>query len=290
MLDPCENACRSVRGVPCYAQIMYELTNSEQDIAFSGQPSHAPIRHQHAAELARRYAAGVAETLAETLWPTRCAVCDMPGEVLCRACQLNLAYVDWWRACPRCGAPFGLVQCSECNTIMLAAQGRDHPPYDACASAVVYNDAAARIVRTWKDAGERRLVAVMANLMTPYVPPSWLADKPVVVSVPATAAALRRRGFDHGVDLAHELAIKLGLTTASLFARPRARDQRSLARHGRIANVEGRFALLPGIEAPASVLVVDDVCTTGSTLFAATDALRAGGAATVRCLTFARVW
>ena len=30
---------------------------------------------------------GAAEALAETLWPTRCAVCDAPGEVLCDACR-----------------------------------------------------------------------------------------------------------------------------------------------------------------------------------------------------------
>lgn len=269
---------------------MQKITNRQPPTA--SPESHTPLRQGRAAGLMRRYAAGVAETIAETVWPTRCAVCDIPGEVLCDACRLALPYVDWWRACPRCGAPFGQVQCSECNTVMLAAQGRDRPPYDGCASAVVYDDAVARIVRTWKDAGERRLAATMADRMVLFVPPVWLADNPVVVPIPATATALRRRGFDHGAELAGEVAVRLGLKTASLFARPCARDQRSLARHGRISNVEGRFALLPGTAVPTSVLVVDDVCTTGSTLFAATDALRAhaDGEATVRCLTFARVW
>ena len=50
------------------------------------------------------------------------------------------------------------------------------------------------------------------------------------------------------------------------------------------------FSILPGATVPTRVLLIDDVYTTGATLFAATDALMAAGAAQVRCLTFARAW
>lgn len=255
-----------------------------------GSARACAARRSRTVQAVELYGRGVADAFAETLWPTRCAVCDAPGEMLCGACALNLQHIDWWRACPRCGAPFGRVQCSECNDVMLHAVGRDEPPFDACASAVAYDEAAARIVRTWKDAGERRLVDAMAALMTPLVPPSWHAEHPVVVPVPATAAARRRRGFDHGEELACAVAARLGLDVAPVLARPHSRDQRALARRGRLANMEGRFIPLPGASAPLSALIVDDVCTTGATLFAASDAVRAAGALTVRCLTFARVW
>lgn len=239
---------------------------------------------------AAAYGRGAAEALAETLWPTRCAVCDKPGEVLCDRCRMNLSYIDWWRACPRCGAPYGLAQCTECNAVMLSALGRTEPAHDGCVGAVAYDDAAARIVRTWKDAGERRLARTMALIMARTVPPAWLAENPVVIGVPATSAARRRRGFDHGADLAHEVAMQLSLSVAPVLARPRSRDQRTLARRGRLENMGGRFRPLPGASVPDAALVVDDVCTTGATLFAAADAVREAGAAHVRCLTFARVW
>ena len=86
------------------------------------------------------------------------------------------------------------------------------------------------------------------------------------------------------------LADRLGLAVAPVLARPRSRDQRALARRDRLANMEGRFIPLPGASAFPSVILVDDVYTTGATLFAATDAVRVAGAATVRCLTSARVW
>lgn len=239
---------------------------------------------------AQLYVHAAGEAAAETLWPTRCAVCDLPGDVLCATCRRDLAHLDWWRACPRCGAPFGRVQCSECNAVMLAASGRDEPSFDGCASAVVYDDAAARIVRTWKDAGERRLVEDMADLMAAVVPPSWRAERPAVVPVPATSAAVRRRGFDHGSELASAVASRIGTPVCPLLARPRSRDQRALARRGRIANMEGRFLALPGANAPDAALIVDDVFTTGSTIFAAADAVRAAGAHRIYALTFARVW
>lgn len=237
---------------------------------------------------AHAYAAGAAEALAETLWPTRCAVCDEPGEVLCDACLRALPYLDWWRACPRCGAPFGRVQCSECNPVTLSRAGRDVVPFDGCASAVTFGEDAARIVRTYKDQGERRLAEPMARLMARARPPAWEPD--AVAFVPASSAARRHRGFDHAELLARGVAQRLDLPCVSPLARPRTRDQRSLSRRARMDNTAGRFEALPGATVPERILLVDDVCTTGATLFDATDALRRAGAARVWCLAFARVW
>lgn len=240
--------------------------------------------------LVRAYAEAAAEVAAETLWPTRCAVCDEPGEPLCERCRMNLPFIDRWRACPRCGAPFGAVQCSECNAVMLARLERSRPPFDACRSAVAFDDASARIVRAYKDAGERRLAQVMAQLMGNAAEPSWLAGMPAVVAIPATDRAVRTRGFDHAALVADSLAQQLDLPRIAPFARPRARDQRALARQARLANMQGRFAVLPRATPPGSVLLVDDVYTTGATLFGAADALRAAGTERIFALTFARVW
>lgn len=247
------------------------------------------IHAQNIANTIALYGLGAAEALAETMWPTRCVVCDTPGETLCEQCRNALRYVDWWRACPRCGAPFGRLQCCECNEVMLAAIGRTQPAFDGMTAAVSYDDAAARIVRGWKDAGERRLAANMARLMAPQVPPNWLADAPVCVPIPASGAAKRRRGFDHGDDLAQAVARELSLRCVNILAPPRTLDQRTLGRRGRIGNLRGRFRVIEGASVPPRVLLIDDVCTTGSTMNAACDALRTAGAQTLHCLVFARV-
>lgn len=240
-------------------------------------------------ERAREALSFAAEAAAETLWPTRCAICDVPGAVLCDECSENLPYLDWWRACSRCGSPYGRVQCDSCNPTSLGLIGRDELPFAACASAVMFSPEVSRVVRVFKDQGEQRLAAVMAERMLRALPPGWPVD--AVTFVPATLAAARYRGFDHAELLAREVAAGLGVPCEMMFARPRNRDQRGLSGRQRVANLAGRFAPLDtwGGVCASGVLLVDDVYTTGATLCSATDALLQSGAKEVRCLTFARV-
>lgn len=229
------------------------------------------------------------EAAAETLWPTRCIVCDMPGSVLCERCARNLSYLDWWRACHRCGSPYGYVQCSSCNEIALEGIGRESLPFASCASAVRFDDAAGRIVRGFKDQGEQRLAPEIASFMARVLPPEWRAD--ALTFVPATLSAYRYRGFDHVELIARELSRMCGIACLPLLARPHTRDQRGLSPSQRVDNVAHAFRVAKGISAPLPrrLLLVDDVYTTGATLCSASDALRAQGVCEVRCLTFARV-
>ena len=227
------------------------------------------------------------EATAETLWPTRCALCDLPGVVLCERCRRNMPYVDWWRACKRCGSPYGRVQCDLCNPVMLGRLGLDALPFDACASAVHYCGDTGQIVRVFKDQGEQRLAHAIAATMARVVPPNWHFD--AVAFVPATLAAFRNRGYDHGELLAQSLAASLGAPCIGALARPRTLDQRALGAAQRIRNLAGSFRPLDGRQLPERLLLIDDVFTTGATLCAASRALKAAGVAEVRCLTFARV-
>lgn len=240
--------------------------------------------------IAAAYGKAAFEAVAETLWPTRCAVCDLPGMPLCDSCRRDLPYIDWWRACPRCGAPFGRVQCSECNEVILASLKRKRPPFASCASVVVFGGTPARIIHAYKDQGERRLAREIAAGMTRILHPIWTAEHPTIVAVPATRRAVRQRGFDHMELVAREIASRTGFPISQPLARPRRVDQRSLSRTQRIENMEGSMITLPGASIPSRILLVDDVYTTGATLFAATDALLRAGARQVRCLTYARVW
>ena len=234
----------------------------------------------------RSFARFAAEAAAETLWPTRCALCDTPGAVLCGRCAAALPYVDWWRACRRCGSPFGLVQCDVCNPVALGRLGRAELPFAGCASAVRFDDGTGRLVRVFKDQGEQRLAAVMADVMAKAVSPDWTFD--AVTFVPATLVAVRHRGFDHAQLVAREVATLSGASCVEALARPKTRDQRALSKSQRIENLAGRFHALER-PLPPRLLLVDDVYTTGATLCAATDALVVAGCQEVFCLTFARV-
>lgn len=236
------------------------------------------------------YCQQVSEVFLENLWPTRCAICDKPGVLLCKHCRINLPYINYWLTCKRCGAPYGIKQCTECNTTVLEKMGRKHLSYVSSVACVEYNDISSRIVRCWKDQGERRLGEMMAQQMAQVIPPAWLACAPSIVPIPASKHAYRKRGFDHIEELCEQLSMATRLPILHLFERPKTHDQRALGRTERQANMKGRFVLLPRADIPSVVLLVDDVQTTGATLNAAADALvEHAPKSVVYALTYARV-
>ena len=96
--------------------------------------------------------------------------------------------------------------------------------------------------------------------------------------VPCSPMRRAQRGFDPAELLARALARRLRLRACRLLRRLDDEPQTARSREGRLAGprlVIGRGCIR------GSVLVVDDVCTTGSTLRVAAAALRAGGAAAV---------
>ena len=129
---------------------------------------------------------------------------------------------------------------------------------------------------------------LMAEIMAPYTNPVWRSEASILTFIPSTAQAKRNRGFDQAELLAQELSCILDIPYASFFMRPKSRDQRKLSRIERVANLNGHINTLPKTSVPKKILLIDDVCTTGATLAAATVALQNAGAECVWCLTFAR--
>lgn len=241
-----------------------------------------------ASDRARSTLATAAAVALEALWPTRCAVCDNHGQLLCENCRRRLPYIDANLACPRCGAPFGCVVCTECNDESLSLFQLEQFPFDQMASAVVLTDESRRLVTVFKDSGEQLLAKVIAALMAEYLPPAWRSEGTLIAFVPATKRAVTDRGFDHMELIAGELSDMTGIPAAHLLTVGQSHDQRELGRHQRALNMSERFAVREGATVPETVILIDDVATTGATLFAAAATLRAAGAKTLYALTFAR--
>ena len=89
--------------------------------------------------------------------------------------------------------------------------------------------------------------------------------------------------------MARELAGLLGVLLDDVLARRSLKDQRDLGRLGRASNVRGTFAVLHRLDGQ-TILLVDDVFTTGATMGEAARALKVCGAVRVFGLTFARTW
>jgi len=219
------------------------------------------------------------EGFLEMIYPTRCAGCDLPGGVLCDECRTQIARIEPATACPRCGAPFGWLICTECWDRELA--------FSQAISVGTLEHPLSRAVTVYKDAGERRLAQTLAELLARAVEPwRWWID--IVTYVPATIRAQHRRGFDHAADISAALAGLLGVSHAAVLTRRRGLDQRVLGRTERMSNAEGTFEVIAPVD--GNVLLVDDVLTTGATVDDAARALAEGGADEVRVVTVARAW
>ena len=117
-----------------------------------------------------------------------------------------------------------------------------------------------------------------------------LGPSVVLVPVPLHARRLLRRGYDQAALLARTLGAATGLRLdLGLLRRTRAtRRQVGLSEAQRQANVAGAFSVLRPVTAD-TVVLIDDVFTTGATACAAATALLEHGTRVVEVLTLARV-
>jgi predicted amidophosphoribosyltransferase len=149
---------------------------------------------------------------------------------------------------------------------------------------VLYLGPARPLLRAWKERGLRRASGLVADAVAGRVA---RPEVDVVTFVPPNTLRQLGRGHHPAVELAAALGMRWGIETAPLLTRAGARRrQTGLGRAERGLNVAGAFrAAAP---APARVVLVDDVYTTGATVSAAATVLKRAGASTVEVVTFAR--
>ncbi len=113
----------------------------------------------------------------------------------------------------------------------------------------------------------------------------------VVTWVPLSGRRLRSRGYDQAKLLACQLAKQLDLPCISLLRKIRnaAPQSGSGGREERKSNIKGAYRIIPGYELSGkTILLVDDIVTTGATLSECASVLLAAGAAQVKAVTLAR--
>lgn len=235
-----------------------------------------------------RFVNGLGRAATEALWPTRCLGCDAPGSLLCTACIASLPAIDQAHACPRCGAPFGSLVCTECTGCLEDGPG-GLEALDGVGCYGMYDWPLDRVLRGYKDRGERRAAGLLAEMLTQAVGAHGAVSWNCVTFVPCTRGAFARRGHDHMEAVARETGRILGLPVLDVLARREVQDQRGLTRLQRAANVRDSLVVVRPLEG-LDCLLVDDVLTTGATLVSAAKTLRQGGAGGVFGACVARAW
>ena len=142
------------------------------------------------------------------------------------------------------------------------------------------------LVRGWKERGLRRVGDLAAGLVVDLVERP-VAD--VITYIPPDPLRQLTRAAHPAETLARSLGLRWQIEAAALLDRRSARSTRQagLGRPARLANVRNAFDACRA--ASGTVVLVDDVYTTGATAAAGAAALRRAGAARVEVVTFARV-
>lgn len=156
-------------------------------------------------------------------------------------------------------------------------------------AAALYADVTPKVVVSFKFRGWDLLAAPLARRVASAVRANALDEGvDAVVPVPSTSSRNRERGYDPGELLASETARFLRLPLRPALVRTRATPpQSSLSATARRSNVKGAFRARPWTKG-RTLLLVDDVMTTGATAFEAAATLRDAGATDVRVAVFAR--
>lgn len=206
------------------------------------------------------------------LFPPRCALCRRPLEG------------DRQGLCP---------DCRKSRETLTESWAKTKAPFlEGCVSVYLYEGDVRRGIHAFKYRGAVGSGRVFGELLAQRLAQSGLAPRVQAVCwVPCHWKTKRRRGYEQAAEIARPMAKQLDLPAMALLKKTRdTKPMNKLGAAARRANVLGAFAAdcPPGALEGLSILIVDDVYTTGATLSECARALREAGAAHVYGATFAK--
>ena len=215
------------------------------------------------------------------LFPPECIGCGKEGVLICSECWHSMvrANVD---SCIYCGAQLSKRGvCTRCEHLQHAIyELRYVAAYQGVMRTAIHR------LKYERDLGiALELADMLAQIMQAT---SWQID--LIMPVPLSEKRKAQRGYNQAALLAYPLSLQLHIpeNTKGLVRVHETRSQVNLNFKERQENVQGAFSADPVIVKDKTILLVDDVFTTGATINAAAAALREAGSKRVYALTVAK--
>jgi len=226
------------------------------------------------------------------IWPRTCEVCgqpvDRPGRYVCSDCLNRLPFTPTDGCCRRCGRAAeklsGEFLCTDCQA--------HRPSFDRAASALSFDMDAREMLNAFKFRHHHWLRNDLVDWLEAVTRARFKVNQ-IDLALPMPSTVLHRldRGFNQCAYLGRALAKRLSKPYQGRVLRRKGNPKRQggLEEEERRKNAIGTFAVRrPEVVCGRTVLVVDDIMTTGSTLSACAAELKAAGAVRVWCVTVAR--
>ena len=231
----------------------------------------------------------VRSTVDAALWliyPGRCLICGEAGALsLCASCADSLVGPLKPPVCPICGHTRLKLPCTDCAA--------DPPMFVSARAMGPFEGDLQHMVHLLKYRDKPQLAVPLGNRLAQYARDMRHTlndlDFDLVGAVPMRSDRLRRRGYNQSDRIARVVASELNLLYASnvLVRTRRVTPQMQLKRAQRLTNLIGAFAIGKDDVKGKTILLIDDVSTTGATFKECTAVLRQAGAAKVWCLALA---
>ncbi len=216
--------------------------------------------------------------LLSLLAPHDCLGCGSEGSLICRQCARSLP-----PATPRC------YRCMAGNRDFATCQlCFEETSVAAVFPVACYQGIAKELIWRLKFGRARAAAAEIGTLMAKQrlLP---VADNTVVTYVPTATTHVRQRGYDQARLIARAFAAAYGLPCIPLLARAGRHQQIGANRAQRTSQLGSDFRAVHGSDIHgASILLIDDVVTTGATIDACASVLRAAGARRIHAMVFAQ--
>lgn len=204
------------------------------------------------------------------------------GHGICPACRQSLPYVLEPR-CMKCGKPVRTEEqeyCTDCTRHDLAfEQGRSVWTHTGNVPQAVYQ---------FKFHNKRYYAEIFAQAMWERYG-RWIGEKKIktIIPVPLHPSKRRRRGFNQAELLAEELGKRAGLPVEAraVIRLKKTRPQKQLNHNERQRNLKGAFGVKRDWSPVDTVLLVDDIYTTGNTIHRIAKVLQRAGVQKVYFLT-----
>jgi len=213
------------------------------------------------------------------LFPETCALCESAligsGEIRVGICQdcvssLNSVPTDNGK-CIICGKPL----ISEVETCLSCRNARHS--YDRLWTLFPYTGKYRDLLTAYKFGKKLPLADFFAEKIMEVIKNEPLFENAVIVPVPPRPGKIKETGWDQVDYLVKRLKKYLLETSVSrLLKRGKSKVQKQLNRSQRLENLKGRIQIIGN--APDTVIVIDDVITTGSTMEVCSNVLKEGGA------------
>ncbi len=195
-------------------------------------------------------------------------------------------------------------RCECCGKELLGMKGkcmecRENPVLKSTASVLPlfsYRLWNRELMFRWKMQGERYFSPLFAGLLSQVLATSVSSDSMVIVPVPPRKGKIRKDGWDQIEELCMFLEKRFGFRVLRLLQRNTAWQQKKLSRSERLESIKSAYSLCspPVLEKilkpfsgkiPESVCLIDDVCTTGSTIESCARILKEAGVKKVDAVT-----